>query len=226
MLTPKAHRIAIHFAFALLVVGLLFVTSVAPHTIRMDHDRHAATNEESEKQLIDRRIANYTLALALFTGVLAVSTIGLWTITDLTLRHSRETAERQLRAWVGPVTTNCDVFAAGHRIQAKIVIINTGKSPAQNMRVAVRGHILDTGILPPIPGTSAEPPKTLFPSIPDEHPAFHNVKLSLQDQEGIDKGQRTAWIIARIDYFVGKNDPRYTNICTRWDRSRRVFVPH
>src|SRR5437660_11152131 len=49
----------------------------------------------------EERIADYTLALAWLTGVLAFSTIGLWIATALTLRHSRETAERQLRAYDG-----------------------------------------------------------------------------------------------------------------------------
>src|SRR4051812_12484650 len=45
-------------------------------------------------------VAFYTSAVALFTAILALSTIGLWIATNRTLRHSRETAERELRAYV------------------------------------------------------------------------------------------------------------------------------
>src|SRR5437660_77773 len=100
MLTPTTHKIAIHIAFVFLAVWLVLGSLLAPHTIGVDRSGHATTSEESEKQLIERRIADYTLALALFTGALALSTIGLWVATDLILRHSRETAERQLRAYV------------------------------------------------------------------------------------------------------------------------------
>jgi hypothetical protein len=40
-----------------------------------------STSPESEKHAVDQQIAKYTLWLALFTGVLAVSTIGLWIVS-------------------------------------------------------------------------------------------------------------------------------------------------
>jgi hypothetical protein len=42
-------------------------------------------------------VAFYTSLLAVFTFVLAVSTIGLWIVTYLTLRHARQDAARQAR---------------------------------------------------------------------------------------------------------------------------------
>jgi hypothetical protein len=71
-----------------------------PQRISFDHGGYTTTAEEGEKLLIDRRIANYNLVLDFFTGVLAGSTIGLWIATQLILRHNRETAESQLRAYV------------------------------------------------------------------------------------------------------------------------------
>jgi hypothetical protein len=43
----------------------------------------------------DDRIADYTLWLERLTGLLAFSTIGLWWVTERTLRHARTDSERQ-----------------------------------------------------------------------------------------------------------------------------------
>lgn len=43
----------------------------------------------------ENALAAYTLWLAIFTGVLAASTIGLWLVTWQTLRHAKRDAERQ-----------------------------------------------------------------------------------------------------------------------------------
>lgn len=45
----------------------------------------------------DQRLADYTFWLTICTGVLAASTIGLWVVTGLGLRHAREDSARQAR---------------------------------------------------------------------------------------------------------------------------------
>jgi hypothetical protein len=79
-----------------------------------EHAQYAAQQQQLEKRLNgvqpkDNRlysfwewtthdpVAFYTFILALFTLVLAVSTIGLWIVTYLTLRHARDDAERQAK---------------------------------------------------------------------------------------------------------------------------------
>ncbi len=49
----------------------------------------------------DERIADYTLWLERLTGLLAISTIGLWWVTWRTLTHAEQSSERQLRAYIG-----------------------------------------------------------------------------------------------------------------------------
>jgi len=90
MLTPKAHKIAIHIAFVVLAVWLVLQSSVLPQTIRINGGGYTAGHDESEKQLIDRRIADYTFASAFFTGVLALSTIALWLSTRALWKTTRD----------------------------------------------------------------------------------------------------------------------------------------
>jgi hypothetical protein len=66
--------------------------------------------------------------LALLTGFLAASTVGVWFTTIVTLRHNRKTAERQLRAYV---------LADGGRYEVikgtptfSVTIRNFGQTPA------------------------------------------------------------------------------------------------
>lgn len=52
-----------------------------------------ASSEESEKLSIDRRIARYTMWLAAFTGILAVSTIFLWWATRNAAKAAKAATE-------------------------------------------------------------------------------------------------------------------------------------
>src|ERR1700759_5081087 len=56
------------------------------HSIQRGDDHKRP--EVSPKDPADERLADYTLGLTIFTAVLAFSTIGLWIVTWLSLRHS------------------------------------------------------------------------------------------------------------------------------------------
>jgi len=131
------------------------------------------------------------------------------------------------RAWVGPETVaSKKALVAGSKINAWVIIKNTGITPAREMRVLFKGHVLLKGQEPPIPDTSHEPPKALFPSVPDWYFPFHRgPDLSQADVDAIVAGDAVPWIVGRIDYRDGAGLHR-TDVCTRWDVSRRVFVPH
>lgn len=76
--------------------------------------------------------AYFTLWLAGFTLVLAVSTIGLWIATQSILREAADTSQKELRAYVGVESvTITDPLGAGIKIQ--IVFRNYGNTPASNV---------------------------------------------------------------------------------------------
>ncbi|HVZ27729.1 MAG TPA: hypothetical protein VG798_03655 [Rhizomicrobium sp.] len=56
---------------------------------KSDHVTPSQSGEEA--------LATYTLWLVIFTGILAASTIGLWLVTEKTLRHAKGEADRQSR---------------------------------------------------------------------------------------------------------------------------------
>lgn len=112
-------------------------------------------NPETPKVSTDERIANYTLSLAILTGVLAASTIGLWIVNYFVLRHGRETAERQLRAYVMIDAASIENVKIGGCPEAKLTIKNYGQTPAINLT-----HWARMGFYPyPLPLTSVPLPK-------------------------------------------------------------------
>jgi hypothetical protein len=132
------------------------------------------------------------------------------------------------RPWVGVVTVASDrAWVADQKMNASVVIQNTGQSPARDMRVSVKGCILRSDQERPKLDTSQAPPKALFPSVPDYYfPFLSEPSPSQAEINEIVAGTKIAWIIMRIDYFDEPTEPHYTNVCTRWYETRRAFVPH
>ena len=81
------------------------------NSVTIEHNDKAqqSTNQENEKRCEERQFwprtfcdptANFTLWLAGLTGILAVFTVGLWFVTLGIFRDSKQSAERQQRAYV------------------------------------------------------------------------------------------------------------------------------
>jgi hypothetical protein len=149
-----------------------------------------------------------------------------WTLRNSTDRLWKTTVEAE-RPWVGPITVSCDPpLTAGQIINAMVVIRNTGRTPALEMRVGHMGVILNAGVVPDQPDLQNVVPKALFPNAADFYPPFHGQgPLTQAEFTAIDTGTRAAWIVARIEYLDGRGEPHHTNICTRWVPARKAFVP-
>jgi hypothetical protein len=174
------HKIGVYIAFTLLTGWLLFGSWQLPQPASGNYASHQATNEEGEKLSIDRRIARYTFWLAGFTAVLAFSTIGLWIATGLALRHARETAQRQLRAYVHVADATIlhanDEWSPNIRIKLK----NYGQTPAYRVINRRRATMVVAG----------KPPTA--DSIPEEVAHFSDLGPS-QDQVSTLVIPRTPW---------------------------------
>jgi len=75
--------------------------------------------------------------IALFTAVLAFSTITLWLATRDTLRHARLTAERELRAYVGTTKIYFLKFSPTAPISVHVEVQNFGRTPAHNYQTSI-----------------------------------------------------------------------------------------
>jgi hypothetical protein len=101
---------AILSVVALLSLSLAFAFQIGVATEHAEHvqqqkSEHGAKPAQPKENKLQAfwkwtthdPVAFYTSILAVFTFVLAVSTIGLWGVTWLTLRHARQDAARQSR---------------------------------------------------------------------------------------------------------------------------------
>jgi hypothetical protein len=205
MLTAKVHKIAVYIAFVLLTAWLLFGSLLPAQTVSGDHAGHEPANEESEKLSIDRRIARYTLWLAGFTLVLAVSTIGLWIATALILRHSRETAKRQLRAYVGLEKTNLVELHGPQGPRVELKVKNFGLTPALDVTLfsglgfgPYPINQLEDAILPN--EVTYRPKYPLNPSNIISQFNVLNRQLTQPEIDATTKGSVAFYLIGRIDY--------------------------
>ena len=94
--------------------------------------------------------ALFTFWVAFFTFVLAGSTIGLWIVAICTLRHSRETAERQLRAYISLDGGSARIVGTIDKniVEGFVNLKNCGQTPAYNCKSWVRIEIGTTSSLP------------------------------------------------------------------------------
>lgn len=132
---------------------------------------------EQEHEETDRRIANYTLGLDIGTGILAISTIGLWIVTWLSsVKQSRDTrrslaiAKQTANAAIDSNRISRDIFATENRpwlaVEATlkgdiasnamgvsflvdISVHNIGRTPATGVGALVNGFAC--GRVDPVP---------------------------------------------------------------------------
>jgi hypothetical protein len=83
------------------------------------------------------------LFTAIFTFVLAVSTIGLWKQTDRLAKGTEDTAIRQLRAYVSVKPAQLTEIRIGHVPNASFIMENTGQTPAYRLN-----HLAFVSVLP------------------------------------------------------------------------------
>ena len=131
-------------AIAVFAMGFLFAS--VPPTPQQEQQRSTTENTErggtegAVGKISDAndRIADYTYWLTWLTFVTALASGGLWYLTGRTLKHSRETSERQLRAYIGVINMDVTVYpleGAEFAFIARIEMKNFGQTPANDMSI-------------------------------------------------------------------------------------------
>jgi hypothetical protein len=152
-----------------LIIGVLASTAlwavflvIEPNTTAPNNRPEPINGHQAENVLeadkADERVARYTLWLTIFTGVLAVSTIGLWVVTWRGARVAKDSADAAKGAnvlarenfvsserpwlWLVDIADGGSVSIKGDevRVTTQFVVKNLGKSPA--VRVTVRCRII------------------------------------------------------------------------------------
>ena len=155
----------------------------------------------------------YNLLVAIFTGVLALSTIGLWTAT-------RRSAERQLRAYIS-VRPSDAVIAMGQVPVVKCTVVNHGVTPAKEVTRLVGVVIADYPLPPSMPFNYIVMPSLLVSKAvlhPNQETHFSAVSgglpLSGADFQAITtQSNRRLYVVGRVGYRDAFGQDRETKLC-------------
>ena len=112
-------------------------------TIRTEEEANQASDERNEKSTNDRRIVWFTGGLAIATLALVVYTGVLSHATRRLVRDAKETAKRELRAYVSIAVGEIKIIEVGRETIIEAVGVNHGKTPAHNVRYCGSIEILD-----------------------------------------------------------------------------------
>jgi hypothetical protein len=187
------------------------------------HDQLDSARLGHFQQLIDRRIATYTFALAVFTGILALSTIGLWIATDLILRHGRQTAERQLRAYVSIEPDGVGDYNPPDRIIARVRFRNTGSIFAKHVATSICCELSEDGERETfgegnISGNNVIAPRAEILRSADEAIFKSVIDSARSAAEGMGK-QLYLYVWSIVQYHDGFTSGRWTRYCHRYNFS-------
>ena len=116
----------------------LFVKTPGPAT---QAERDSEAYEKHEKTANERIVTYATLALAVITGVLAFFTALLWLATYRLVRGAKDTARRQLRAYIS--LTEGEIVISEEKKEFRVVLkfINCGQTPAYSVSSSFEAEI-------------------------------------------------------------------------------------
>jgi hypothetical protein len=156
-------------------------------------------------------------------------TLGLTFLATAAAAFSAKALVDNERPWVGVVSVTNKPLAEAERIDADVIIKNTGRTPAFQMQATFCGLIMETGLRPREPDVSQAAQKPLLPAVLDYyHPFLERDALSRAELDALSAGKLSAWIIGRVEYFDGQGrwrKRRHTRVCARWDRRNNRFAP-
>jgi hypothetical protein len=173
-----------------------------------------------EKPLLDRWLTYSTIFLSAVTFFLALFTAFLWSSTSKLVRGAKDTAERELRAYVCVESSTGAEAAEDRRWPTfKIEVKNFGKTPAFDVVTWI-------GV-----GIQEYPLTSEFPEPPDEEPQSKTIlgpecKTTLigifrrtpntSEIEAINSGMGAIYIQGRIEYKDAFDKSRFTTFCLVW----------
>jgi hypothetical protein len=134
----RAKLAAIALAFLALFGFLVFQVGVASHYPER-HNQQTATTENGEHKNIFERFWEWTTddPVAVYTLVLAISTIGLWFVTRQGIRNQSREMRILQRAYIRAVPKGIGTMTTGELV-GQISFENEGRLPATNFKWIVK----------------------------------------------------------------------------------------
>jgi hypothetical protein len=141
-------------------------------------------------------VAFYTLVLSVFTAVLAIATIRVWFVTKALVDGAKDTAERQLRAYIG--ITGAPILEGADEWIIAVDYWNHGQTPAHDVRGSISVQVLAIDPYPVFPPAEEWPGSWVM--VPNAH-ATPDRSVALLEHEGdIVSGRKAIFAWGHISY--------------------------
>ncbi len=237
----RVKKAVVAIAFLALFGFLAFQAGVVTNNNpRKQPSESSAANEHEGKNPFKRLwewtthdpVAFYTSLLVLFTAILGGSTLALWWSTRRLVRGAEETAQRQLRAYVGVTVTDCELKHPEESRRSSdpsiftmvLKILNSGQTPAYDMITVTTVMFLDH---PVAVDYDFSRPLGANPSMAVLNPGAdirHETKPYLLSAAEVEEmrdlnSKRRLYTFGEIKYRDAFNMSRHTHFCiyNEWD---------
>jgi len=181
-------------------------------TVRTPEEAQQETDDRNEKSANDRRLTWATVALAFMTAGLVAYTGVLSHATRKLVRDAKDTAKRQLRAYVFIENAWLKQVAGHSAWEITYRVKNFGQTPASRVVVTDKGVAVDQvdGWTLPKP-ENASNLGSLAPSVDFVDSWTDKIEfVSLQD---LRDERKTICLVGRIDYVDAFDEKRWTTFC-------------
>jgi hypothetical protein len=189
-----------------------------------DAEKKAAEEKKHQKEKADedRWLTNSTIWLAGVTTILAFFTALLWLATYRLVKGSKDTAERQLRAYIGACQFTIAPFKSGQPDVSQVHMKNYGQTPAHKTTIVAAIDIFPWPLpehhkLPPLPSPGAA--CVLFPTAELDYPARPIRAFSDKEVDAAVEGQDVRFYVFGVVKYIdaiNEHEPRETHFCVSY----------
>jgi hypothetical protein len=217
----QAKTALVAIGFLALFGFLAFQAGVAFNNPRRDHQQIATAANQQGKSLLERFLDwKADEAIAVFTFVLAVSTIGLWNVTGRGIRNqSRETRILQ-RAYLSVIPRGIAPFASTESLlSCEVSLYNAGNLPAREVTWLIEKGFSTDPYLKEFPITGSFFGNNIIPPGSDMRKGAWAIKTNDFDKfiaEAVGE-HRWLYVWGQVRYKDGFGEDRFTSFCHRYN---------
>jgi hypothetical protein len=187
-----------------------------------EQEKQQKTQTNADQQAVqvspEQELADYTQWLTVFTGILAVSTFGLWLATRDLVRDAKETSRKELRAYLKLTTTDpCEVMSGLDQTTVQLTLENAGKTPARRVIVQATMEMFEFPLKSHLPPERLDENSAVTVCHPSQRIVYDAVLhrgLTAVEQAQITtpNSSRRLYVYGRVDYIDVFDRPQWTTV--------------
>ena len=205
-------------------------TEESPLTVKLlNTGKSEAESAQNTEEILKQDNTNlWTIRFAgalTFVGLLQLISF-IWQAVSLkrTIRVMRDTADRQLRAYVAGIPNFMFAFSERSLPRAKFRLANSGVTPAHRLRHRTEIEILpnpvEAGMSLPTPSGNLSDPMVLFPNTDFAGTKTRAKVFDASEISRIRNGAASIYVYGEIEYFDIFEKRRTTSFCFRLDADK------